>query len=52
MFTTGGELDKKEVERTDISISFAVRWLERWSSCIKFSKKRLKKGEGLWFEAD
>ena len=47
MFTAGGELEEKEVERTNVSISFAVGRMKRWSDSIELSKDGVKKKEGF-----
>ena len=47
MFAAGGELKEKEVERTNVSISFAVGRVKRWSVSIELSKGGVKKKEGF-----
>ena len=50
MFTTGGKLEEKEIERANISISFMVGRMKRWSVSIELSKDGIKKKERFGLE--
>lgn len=42
-----GELDKKEIKRTGVTIWFAKGWKKRGRSSVKLSEKFLKDGFGM-----